>query len=309
VPDSSSDNDRPLRLPLASVIVPAYNEERGIARLLAALLADAAPGALDVVVVANGCTDRTAEVARGFGPDVRVIEEPVPGKANALNLGDGAARTFPRFYVDADIEIGYQAVRDTAERMAAAGVPVGAPRLSLRLAGRSAGVRAYYAVWRRLPYARDGLVGVGVYALSEAGRARFDRFPSLTADDLFIRNLFRPEERLSVGSATFLAHPPRDLRSLVAVQTRAQLGKRELHRARGAAAPLPGADRSRRAWAVQRIGALAGHPRVWPALPLYLAVHVVARVQARRRLFRGDTGWLRDESSRAADPLSAPTAP
>ena len=54
-------------------------------------------------VVANACTDRTAEIAREAG--VRVVEISTPGKANALRLGDAECVTFPRIYVDADIEL------------------------------------------------------------------------------------------------------------------------------------------------------------------------------------------------------------
>ena len=41
-------------------------------------------------------------------------------------------------------------------------------------------VRAFYRVFKELPYVRDGLIGLGVYGISEMGRARFDQFPELT---------------------------------------------------------------------------------------------------------------------------------
>ena len=47
-----------------TVVVPAHDEEPVIARCLAVLLDGAAPGEFPVVVVVNGSTDRTAEVAR-----------------------------------------------------------------------------------------------------------------------------------------------------------------------------------------------------------------------------------------------------
>lgn len=39
-----------------------------------------------IIVSANGCTDRTAEVAAGLG--VTVVDREAPGKAGALNAGD-----------------------------------------------------------------------------------------------------------------------------------------------------------------------------------------------------------------------------
>ena len=49
--------------PLASVVIPAHNERRVIGRCLRALREGAAPGELDVIVVANACTDDTAAIA------------------------------------------------------------------------------------------------------------------------------------------------------------------------------------------------------------------------------------------------------
>lgn len=46
----------------------------------------------------------------------------------------------------------------------------------------------------RLPTVEDALIGSGVYAMTGAGRARFDRFPEVIADDLFARNLFRGDD-------------------------------------------------------------------------------------------------------------------
>ena len=86
--------------PIASVVIPAHNEGAVLARSLQRLLSGSAPGELDVVVVPNGCSDQTAEVARRAG--VRVLETPVAGKVNALRLGEAACRTFPRVYLDAD---------------------------------------------------------------------------------------------------------------------------------------------------------------------------------------------------------------
>jgi glycosyltransferase involved in cell wall biosynthesis len=73
---------------MISIIVPAHNESSVIARALAAWIGDSRSDGMDVVVVCNGCTDNTAEIARRFGPTARVIESEVARKTHALNLGD-----------------------------------------------------------------------------------------------------------------------------------------------------------------------------------------------------------------------------
>lgn len=74
-----------------SIVVPAHNEAANIARLLTALLEQRTKIAriVEIVVVASGCTDDTAEVARDFGrgrPGVHVhVQERREGKVAAIN--------------------------------------------------------------------------------------------------------------------------------------------------------------------------------------------------------------------------------
>jgi glycosyltransferase involved in cell wall biosynthesis len=74
-----------------SIVVPAHNEAANIARLLSALLKQETRVAriVEIVVVASGCTDDTAEVAREFGrgrPGVHVhVQERREGKVAAIN--------------------------------------------------------------------------------------------------------------------------------------------------------------------------------------------------------------------------------
>jgi len=75
-----------------SVAVPAYNEERNIGQLLDSLRAQRTQRAeiVEIVVVASGCTDRTAEIVRERqsrpGVPVLLIEETERrGKVSAIN--------------------------------------------------------------------------------------------------------------------------------------------------------------------------------------------------------------------------------
>ncbi|HYO62966.1 MAG TPA: glycosyltransferase [Pyrinomonadaceae bacterium] len=82
-----------------SVVVPAYNAERFIALALESAFAQTLPVA-EVVVVDDGSTDRTFDVARRF--DVRVIRQPNGGLSAARNAGIRAATQPWVAFMDAD---------------------------------------------------------------------------------------------------------------------------------------------------------------------------------------------------------------
>jgi cellulose synthase/poly-beta-1,6-N-acetylglucosamine synthase-like glycosyltransferase len=85
-----------------TVLVPAYNEEAGIEATVRSLIASTHPY-LQIIVVDDGSTDRTAELAEGIGdPRVTVIRQPNSGKAAALNNGLARAMHDIVVMVDAD---------------------------------------------------------------------------------------------------------------------------------------------------------------------------------------------------------------
>ncbi|SCG68630.1 glycosyltransferase [Micromonospora inositola] len=282
---------------MTSIIIAAHNEGAVIGRCLDALLADAAPGEFDVTVVANGCTDRTAAIAAAR-PGVRVIELAEAGKPAALNTGDEAAQGFPRIYLDADVVLSTQGVRATCAALDGPHLAATVHR-ELDLAGRPVLVRAYFGIHRHLPVFRDGLFGRGVIGLSEAGRGRFDRFPALVADDLFLDSLFGAAEKWQVESVSSRVATPRRTRDLV----------RRLSRVRGGnAAMRAAADRGQVGATVRRAARLSWLrdvvlPRPWlaPAALCYVAITVLAALSARGDR-NGAAGWARDDSSRQEDP-------
>ncbi|KAF3469731.1 bifunctional polysaccharide deacetylase/glycosyltransferase family 2 protein [Streptomyces sp. Tu 3180] len=74
-----------------SVIVPAYNEKECIGNTLRSLAGSTHP--IEIVVVDDGSTDGTADLAEGLGlPNVRVIRQENAGKPAALNNGIRSAR-------------------------------------------------------------------------------------------------------------------------------------------------------------------------------------------------------------------------
>lgn len=92
-----------------SLVIPAHNEEHRLGETLK-LYADALQAAFgnsyEILVVANGCQDRTAEIARLFRPAagyIRVMDIPEPiGKGRAVIEGLAAARGERIAFADAD---------------------------------------------------------------------------------------------------------------------------------------------------------------------------------------------------------------
>lgn len=281
-------------MPSTSVVIPAHNEGRVIGRLLESLLRQAEPGEFDVVVVANGCDDDTAEVARDHG--VRVVETPVPSKREALRLGDEAATSFPRVYVDADVQVGTADVR--ALRDALAGDTLAAaPERALVLRDRPWPVRAYYAVWTRLPAVREGLFGRGVIAVSEAGNRRIMELPPVMGDDLAASLAFGPAERRVVTTAAAVIHPPRTFADLMRRRVRAVTVVAEMGQVAGG--EVTTAAQEARTGPRDLLAIARRAPWLAPHLAVFLAVTLVARARARRAVRAKDyTTWLRDESSR-----------
>jgi exopolysaccharide biosynthesis WecB/TagA/CpsF family protein len=279
--------------PAFSLVIPAHNEEKVLPRLLLRLGRELSTGEAEVVVVANGCTDATASVARAV-PGIHVIEIATASKSAALNAGDAAARAYPRIFLDADIGIDGEALRRLASILDSDAALVAAPVPFFELSGATWGVRRFYECFAKLPYVNDGLVGLGVYGLSEAGRRRFAAFPDVIADDLYVQSLFAPEER-RVSSGRFAIKAPRTLPALIRVRTRIARGNRQLSSQAGALELRTGGSTS--VTVRHLITQLVREPkRVLPVM-VYGAVTVAARLLARR----AGNGWERDESSRSLD--------
>ncbi|MFN0030181.1 MAG: glycosyltransferase [Acidimicrobiales bacterium] len=286
---------------LASIVIPAHNEERVIERLLHGLLADSRPGEFDIVVVCNGCEDRTAELARLASPEVRVIETPEASKSAALRLGDDAALGFPRLFIDADVQISGQSVRQLANALTSGALDAGGPRRVISRDGVGFLVRCYYDVWERLPRVQDGLFGRGVIALSERGNQRVAALPQMMADDLVVSEAFGPSERTIVDSAQVVVFPPRTLRDLHRRRVRTATGNAQVK--------LAGLQSSRNTSTRSALRTVATDPRLLVRSPVYLAVAAAARFSARRPIKAGDySTWLRDESSRDTAIATTPPA-
>lgn len=239
---------------------------------------------LEVVVVANGCTDDTAAVARRH--QVEVVELPDGEKIAALNAGEAAVSAFPRFYVDADVELD----ADGISRMGAAlggRIEAVAPARRLDTTGASWPVRSYHRIWDRLRSTTESLAGRGCYGVSEKGRQRWETFPDVTADDAFVNRLFGAHERDIVTDVESVVAVPRDLRSLIDRKRRSHRGNAELRESGPAVTSATG-------W----LAVVRRHPPRLVDVPVYLVVTVAARLLAWWDSRTGRSHWRSDRSRR-----------
>ena len=277
----------------ATVIIPAHDEEVVLRRTLERLL-DGLPSEVAVVVVPNGCHDRTAEVAREFEPRVRVLEIERASKTAALNAAETLAPAHPRVYLDADVELSGQGIARLVAALREPDALAAEPSARFDTSGANLLVRVYFEVWQALHAQRPGDVGCGSYALSEPGRARFGCFPNVISDDGFVRAHFAPDEIRRLAEVEAVVRTPRTLSALLKIKTRSRLGALELQRC----FPDLWARKRRTGPSLgEKLGRLP--LRVYALLPCYLLVQLAIRRRAHKRALElGAYRWERDESSR-----------
>lgn len=279
----------------ATVLVPAHDEAAVIGRCLRVLLEDVPPGRLKVLVVSNGSSDGTVDVARRaaaeLGHTVEALELTQAGKIGALRAGFAAVDVWPVIVLDADCELPAATARALAGALATDVPTVASARLTVAAGASSGLVRRFYRVWTSLPYVREGMVGSGVFALNEPGWRRLGDLPDVTNDDGWVRRSFAPHERVLVPEP-FVAHAARTTRALVSRRARIVNGNRELAVRLGAeegptnAGGLRGSVRSGQ---VGLVDAAA-----------FLLVTAASRCVAAVRRLRGDRRWGTDLTSRVA---------
>ncbi len=105
--------------PSLSVIVAAYNEEHCIAHKIENFLSCRYSGEAEMIVVSDGSSDRTAEIAESMaGERVRVIRQPQRrGKGVAVNAGADAARGEVLVFTDANAMFAADALEQVARPM------------------------------------------------------------------------------------------------------------------------------------------------------------------------------------------------
>ena len=259
---------------MTSVVIAAHNEASVIDACLAALLASASDPP-EIVVVANGCDDDTAEMAQRAG--VVVVDLPTAGKSAALNVGDSVATAFPRVYLDADVVLSPRDLELLVLPLREGRALASAPDRAVDTAGCGLVVRQYYRVLARHPAYVGSLFGRGAVAVSEHGRSRFGGFPALLGDDFFLDSIFAADEKAVVPEVVSVVRAPTSTRALVRRLARVRLGNAQLRSsavATGSPRPAQGLG-----WLIHAVRA---EPALAPAAAIFGLVTVSAALLARR---------------------------
>lgn len=290
------------KIPLrGSVLIAAHNESTVIARCLDALQPLTEGGVASVIVAANGCTDDTVEIA-SHRVGVTVLDLAVASKVGALRAADRVASAGPRIYLDADVVLTARAALalfaalspDLAPAGEVPGVEILAarPPIHFESTRASLAVRLWYRIRGQLPSIQKRLWGAGTYALSVAGRARFDEFPDIVSDDLFIDTLFSTAETMIIDTDPVTVYTPVATADLMRILVRT-------YRTQGDVGPQSGSGPISSGQSGQLrdvIALLARRPWLAPAAVVYVTLISGARIRARS--VPASTVWERDNSSR-----------
>lgn len=220
----------------ASIIIPAHNEEAYIEACLDALLAQSErPEGVEVLLMANACTDQTVARALPYkhrfarlGWKLRILRVKTPGKIHALRCADKAASGRVLVFLDADVICAPPLISQLCAALDHDRPLYGSGKLQIAPA-QSWITRQYAATWAALPFMQSPAVGAGLFAVNRAGRARWGEFPDLISDDTFVRIQFQPEERIEVPAA-YIWPLVEGFANLVRVRRRQDAGVEEIAR-------------------------------------------------------------------------------
>jgi hypothetical protein len=179
--------------------------------------------------------------------------------------------------------------RAVLARLGAGDLPAARPPVRFDTTGASAPVRRYFAARARTRSLTSALWGPGVYAVSAEGRARFDEYPDVVADDLFAADQFAPGEYEIVDTEAATFFTPRSTRDLVRVLQRWSRGASELREGATASPPT---------WRTT-LREVARQPTAGPSAALDAGVYLAFAVAGRLTWQLGAPArWERDDSSR-----------
>lgn len=160
-------------VPQVSIVIPALNEELALPGTLKCVneaqrrYSESRGVEAEVLVVDNGSTDRTRDIAMEYG--ARLISEPRRGIGFARNAGAASARAPWLFFCDADTLVPpeiVEVIHDTlTDKRCHGGAPITRYEYKKRL------LRPHMELWKLVASLRNMTQGVGQFVTAEAFRA------------------------------------------------------------------------------------------------------------------------------------------
>ena len=223
-----------------SIGVPAFNEEESIERSLESILKQSLWREMpaerrEIIVCANGCTDRTAEIVRGMHrehPEIRLLGINEQSKALAWNriVRESNPEAEVVFFTDADVVLHRRALEKIWNRFRQE------PRLEL-VGGRAVPINineskdpkvrarnlAIKETYKRSPHLSGSL-----YGIKRNTAKKIEMPPNLLTEDLYLR-LITPDDRFAkeFGARVFYK-PPTTQRDIIIQSKRISRGQEQL---------------------------------------------------------------------------------
>jgi glycosyltransferase involved in cell wall biosynthesis len=312
-----------MSLPVFALGVLAHDEEGSIVRMLRSVAAQSLwrrlpPERRQIVVYANGCSDRTAEAARAAGiPGLEVVETPQQGKSRGWNeLKRHLRADAPLwFFADADVILHWRgaaalaaAADEHPEALVLSSTCVSSARfVPVRERGF---LEAAFVESERLKDPRR-MVSARFYAMRRETAEAIELPPGLLNEDLYLSRLIGSDRIWRSPEARVIAREPSRLGDIVRYQVRTRIGSfqartmdvAKVDSNRGAAAMARRTASYRRLSWKAKLGKL-----LW--VPLRLYVEVAARRVSPQAL--RETFWMKVDSAKLggreqlAERLAAP---
>jgi glycosyltransferase involved in cell wall biosynthesis len=278
-----------------SVIIPAYNEETLINETLNYLLSDDYLSNIEILVVCNGCYDKTYENVNRYIEEnqsslneksitllVTLIEE--ASKTNAINIGVIKTVAGIKILLDADIEMTGQGIETLVDELIERDLKGLTPKITFLYQHSNFFVRQYYNIASQSFYNAKYRLS-NVIALSPEGVSTIGTLPKVIADDEYIRRLFSDSEVSISGNCAYNFICSKTLGSLLQVLTRVERGNIQL-------AKLPHKFKG-------TTKVKGYHSFSILSFPFFIIIKLLIKIRAKFQLARGHIfQWERDESNR-----------
>jgi hypothetical protein len=155
--------------------------------------------------------------------------------------------------------------------------------------GCARSVKAFYRIWIRHPYVRNGKFAAA-FAISREAMDRIGALPDVVADDTYLKRMI-PSDRVAVlDGVHFRVKVPKDIATLIRVRSRVRRGNRQLARYAPRRQPASGDNNGGFLLSVCR------QPSLWRDIPVYLAITIASRILA----LKNTSVWERDVTTRQA---------